>query len=162
MSYGKLKIFFDEHIVAKLSYSIYCLGVFTTVSPSSNSVRLIMSKNRTACLKLYLLKHSTSVLVKAEDWFQLLPWTGIWQSQLYVWQIYRHAANSEKQEQLSGLYSVCMSLTRSNRSICSGLLRWSWYVLWVSEPAVQHFFKFYKSMGDSAILCKTGDWLSCS
>jgi len=46
-----LKYFFDELIVAKLIYSIYCLGVFTTVSPSSNSVRLMMSKNRTACLK---------------------------------------------------------------------------------------------------------------
>jgi len=47
-----LKYFFDELIVAKLIYSIYCLGVFTTVSPSSNSVRLMMSKNRTACLKV--------------------------------------------------------------------------------------------------------------
>jgi len=46
-----LKYFFDELIVAKLIYSIYCLGVFTTVSPSSNSVRLMMSKNRTAFLK---------------------------------------------------------------------------------------------------------------
>ena len=47
-----LKYCFDELIVAKLIYSIYCLGVFTTVSPSRNSVRLMMSKNRTACMKV--------------------------------------------------------------------------------------------------------------
>jgi len=52
LSYGELKIFFDELIVVKLIYKIDCLGVFTTVSPSSNSVRLMMSKNRTACLKV--------------------------------------------------------------------------------------------------------------
>jgi len=52
LSYGKLKIFFHGLIVAKLICSIYCLGVFTTVPPSSNSVRQMMSKNRTACLKV--------------------------------------------------------------------------------------------------------------
>jgi len=92
-------------------------------------------------------------------WRVYQEWYPDWQ---YGWQIYRHKANSEKQEQLIGIYSVCMSLTKSNRSICSGLLRWSCFTLWVSEPAVQLFFKFYKSMGDSAILCKTGAWLSCS
>ena len=52
LSYENLKDFFDQLIVAKLIYSIYCLGVFTTVSSSSNSVRLMMSKNRMACRKV--------------------------------------------------------------------------------------------------------------
>jgi len=57
LSYGKLKKYlFDKLIVAKLIYSIYCLGVFTTVSPSINSVRLMMSTNRTAYLKVRTLQ----------------------------------------------------------------------------------------------------------